>query len=110
MYHYQFPARGEQPPVDLFWYDGGLRPPRPECVEPSRELPQQGGSLIVGDEGAIQSGLWSGSPHIIPEEKRRQYKEPEPDDPAFRRTPSRLARRLQRRPARQFQLRIRPPG
>ena len=24
MYHYKFPARGERPPVDLFWYDGGF--------------------------------------------------------------------------------------
>jgi len=31
MYHYVFPRRGERPPVDVFWYDGGLRPPRPAC-------------------------------------------------------------------------------
>ena len=80
-YHYKFPARGEQPPVDLFWYDGGLRPPRPECLEPTRDLPLQGGSLIVGDAGAIQSGLWSGSPHIIPEARRRAYEPPEPSIP-----------------------------
>ncbi len=81
VYHYQFPARGEQPPVDLSWYDGGLKPPRPECLEPTRDLPEQGGSLIVGDEGAILSGLWSGSPHIIPEKRRREYQEPEPSIP-----------------------------
>jgi predicted dehydrogenase len=81
MVHYKFPAQGEQPPVDLFWYDGGLRPPRPECLELNRDLPQQGGSLIVGDQGAIMSGLWSGSPHIIPEKKRREYEPPEPTIP-----------------------------
>ncbi|MHB8899031.1 MAG: Gfo/Idh/MocA family protein [Thermoguttaceae bacterium] len=81
MYHYRFPARGQQPPVDLFWYDGGLRPPRPDCLEPGRDLPAQGGSLIVGDEGAILSGMWSGSPHIIPEKKRREYQPPEPSIP-----------------------------
>ncbi len=81
IYHYKFPQRDEQPPVDLFWYDGGLRPPRPECLEPTRDLPLQGGSLIVGDEGAIQSGLWSGSPHIIPEARRRSYEPPEPSIP-----------------------------
>ena len=29
---YQFPARGAQPPVELKWFDGGLRPPRPPEV------------------------------------------------------------------------------
>jgi predicted dehydrogenase len=75
-YHYVFPRRGERPQVDLFWYDGGLRPPRPACLEPDRDLPADGGSLIVGDEGAILSGVWSGSPRIIPEEKMRAYKQP----------------------------------
>src|ERR1051325_8366128 len=28
MVTYEFPARGEMPPVKLIWYDGGLRPPR----------------------------------------------------------------------------------
>jgi predicted dehydrogenase len=76
MYHYQFPSRGQQTPVDLYWYDGGLRPPRPECLEPDRELPRDGGSLIVGDQGAILSGSWSASPRIIPEQRMRQYQSP----------------------------------
>jgi predicted dehydrogenase len=78
MYHYVFPARVDRPPVDLFWYDGGLRPPRPACLEPDRDLPTDGGSLIVGDDGAILTGVWSGSPRIIPETKMRQYKPPPP--------------------------------
>lgn len=75
-YHYRFPARGEQPPVDLYWYDGGLMPPRPECLEPGRELPREGGSLMVGDKGAILSGVWSGSPQIIPEKRNLEYQRP----------------------------------
>jgi len=75
-YHYKFPPRGEQPEVDLFWYDGGLRPPRPDCLELDRDLPQAGGSLIVGDQGAILSGMWSASPRIIPERKMRDYRRP----------------------------------
>lgn len=76
VYHYKFPARGTQPPVDLFWYDGGIRPPRPDCLEFKRELPRNGGSLLVGEKGAILSGTWSGSPRIIPEKKMRNYKQP----------------------------------
>lgn len=75
-YHYKFPPRGERPELDLFWYDGGLRPPRPDCLEPDRDLPQAGGSLIVGDQGAILSGIWSASPRIIPERKMQEYRRP----------------------------------
>lgn len=80
-YHYRFPSRGDQPPVQLYWYDGGLRPPRPACLEPDRELPTAGGSLIVGDTGAILSGIWSGSPRIIPDEKMRRFEPPAPTIP-----------------------------
>jgi predicted dehydrogenase len=75
-YHYRFPPRGQRPAVDLFWYDGGVMPPRPDCLEPGRDLPRSGGSLIIGDEGALLSGSWSGSPRIIPEQKMKQYTQP----------------------------------
>ncbi len=81
MYHYVFPRRGDRPPVDVFWYDGGLRPPRPACLEPERELPPAGGSLIIGEDGAILSGVWSGSPRIIPEERMHRYRPPPPSIP-----------------------------
>ncbi|MHC4521137.1 MAG: Gfo/Idh/MocA family protein, partial [Planctomycetota bacterium] len=71
--HWKFPARGALPPVDLYWYDGGIRPPRPDCLELERSLPRNGGSLLVGEHGAILSGIWSGSPRIIPEKKMREY-------------------------------------
>lgn len=81
MVHYEFPARGTQPPVSLFWYDGGLRPPRPACLESDQDLPQEGGSLIVGDEGAILSGLWSATLQIIPKRKQMEYQGPTPTIP-----------------------------
>lgn len=79
--HWKFPARGEMPPVDLYWYDGGIRPPRPDCLEPGRNLPRNGGSLLVGEHGAILSGIWSGSPRIIPEKEMRDYTLPAPTIP-----------------------------
>lgn len=81
MVHYKFPARDRRPPVDLFWYDGGLRPPRPDCLESDRELPAAGGSLMIGDQGAILSGVWSDSPRIIPERTMRQTRQPPPTIP-----------------------------
>jgi hypothetical protein len=76
LYHYKFPAHGPSPEVDVFWYDGGPMPPRPDCLEPNRNLPRLGGSLIVGDQGAILSGSWSESPRIIPEQKMKEYQQP----------------------------------
>jgi len=81
VYHYKFPPRRQRGAVDLFWYDGGLTPPRPDCLEPNRDLPRAGGSLIVGDRGAILSGSWSASPRIIPEQKMKQYELPPPTIP-----------------------------
>jgi predicted dehydrogenase len=83
-YRYRFPARNAQPPVDLFWYDGGLQPPRPDCLEPDRDLPKGGGSLIIGDKGALLSGIWSGSPRIIPQPTMRNYQQPPPTIPRSR--------------------------
>jgi len=78
---YQFPARGNMPPVKLIWYDGGLKPPRPEELEPGRELPDNG-SVFVGDRGVIMCDSYGGSPRIIPESRMQAYQRP----------PKRLAR------------------
>ena len=75
--HYQFPARGDMPPVKVTWYGGGLMPPRPEELEPGRKLTGGGnGILFVGDKGKIMCGGWGGNPRIIPETKMRAYKRP----------------------------------
>ena len=39
---------------------------------------------MIGDKGAILSGVWSGSPRIIPEERMRSYKHPSPTIPRSR--------------------------
>jgi predicted dehydrogenase len=73
MVTYQFPARGaesqkhnahliglsgvaagevEMPECKLVWYDGGLRPPRPEGL-PNGQVMGDNGRLLVGDKGFI---------------------------------------------------------
>jgi predicted dehydrogenase len=74
---YQFPARGDMPPMKLTWYDGGLLPPRPDELEAGRPLEQDGsGTLIIGDKGIIKYGQYGDSPRIIPEAKMQAYKLP----------------------------------
>ncbi|MGD8499840.1 MAG: Gfo/Idh/MocA family oxidoreductase [Phycisphaerales bacterium] len=77
MIHYQFPTRKDMPPVKATWYGGGLMPPRPDELEPGRELTGGGnGILFVGDKGKIMCPGWGGSPRIIPEAKMKAYKLP----------------------------------
>ncbi|UCC98443.1 MAG: Gfo/Idh/MocA family oxidoreductase [Phycisphaerales bacterium] len=73
--HYEFPARGEMPPLKLTWYDGGRLPDRPEELEPGRRMPASG-TLFVGETGKIVSDEYSGAPRIIPESKMKAYKIP----------------------------------
>ena len=40
------------PPVKLVWYDGGMRPPRPEGLQDGPEMGSSG-RLIIGDKGFI---------------------------------------------------------
>lgn len=49
---FEFPANGNRPPVTLFWYDGGKKPPE-ELLE--GEKLSDSGSLIVGDKGKLYS-------------------------------------------------------
>jgi hypothetical protein len=78
---YDFAARGNMPPVKFTWYDGGLKPPRPE--ELALNLPLKGdgeendeGLLFIGDRGKILCAFNGGSPKLIPEAKMASYKQP----------------------------------
>jgi len=67
--HYEFPARGDMPPVKVVWYDGGMRPPRPEELEDGRQVGDNG-KLFIGDKGKMLSE------RIIPEAKMKEYGKP----------------------------------
>jgi len=73
---WEFPARGDLPPVTLTWYDGGNRSPRPKELEAERNLPGQGG-LYYGDKGVILYPH-GGGPRLIPESRMKGFKAPEP--------------------------------
>jgi predicted dehydrogenase len=78
---YNFPARGDMPPVKFTWYDGGLKPPRPDELEENRpmkvaEEEEDEGLLFVGDRGKILCSFHGGHPQLIPESKMRNYKQP----------------------------------
>jgi len=67
---YEFPARGDMPPVKLIWYDGGEMPERPPELEPGRRMGNSmGGSLLIGDKATIMTDSHCGRCRIIPEKK-----------------------------------------
>ncbi|QXD25877.1 Gfo/Idh/MocA family oxidoreductase [Opitutia bacterium ISCC 51] len=78
---YQFPARGNKPPVTLHWSDGRLLPPRPEMLPPEVKL-FNSGALILGSKGVIQHGSHgAGGLQLYPESLRKSYQRPEPTIP-----------------------------
>ncbi len=76
VHYFQFPAKGDRPPVKLIWYSG-LMPPRPDELEPGRDLIGNGnGILFIGDKGKIMCEGWGGAPHFIPESRLRDFTRP----------------------------------
>jgi len=58
---FKYPARGQRGPVDLVWYDGGMRPQIPEGVD---DLPEEG-MMFTGDKGRILAGFRVENPYIV---------------------------------------------
>ena len=88
---YEFPARGELPPLKFYWYeghkDGKKNLPRQELIEqiyppttqPSdkKQRLSDSGSIIVGSEGILYSPNDYGADFkLYPEEKFHDYKPP----------------------------------
>jgi len=79
---YEFGQRGKLPPISFTWYDGNIRPSLPECIETGRRLgDDDGGSMFIGEKGALVAGTYGGSPVIYPAELRQEFKRPEKSIP-----------------------------
>lgn len=73
--YYDFPARGDRPAVKVTWYDGGLKPPRPNSWPSGESLPNRG-VLFVGDKGELFCGGAGGAPKLLPESRARELPPP----------------------------------
>ena len=69
MVRYEFPSRGDLPPVSLLWYDGGLRPMQIPELEDGMQM-ESGGVLYIGDKGKILGD------RILPASLRNSYQAP----------------------------------
>jgi predicted dehydrogenase len=70
MVRYQFPARGDMPPVKLTWYDGGLMPARPKELEDGLRMGGADDNLYVGDKGKMLGH------RLIPQSRSNEYGKP----------------------------------
>lgn len=75
---YEFPARGELPPVKLTWYDGGKKP-APEITDKVKMYLKDGkvpgsGAILIGDNGVMFSPDDYGTQQFVnPKELRDEF-------------------------------------
>lgn len=79
--NYEYPARGDLPPVRMTWYDGGKRPASlAELRDGSgKPIDWRAGQLFVGREGMLISDY--GRHLLLPAEKFADFRRPEPTIP-----------------------------
>ncbi len=70
----RFAPSGDRPALDIFWYDGGIKPPVPEELMAVNQEFAEEGMMFVGDKGKILGGFRSESAQLIPEASMRDYR------------------------------------
>jgi predicted dehydrogenase len=72
---YQFPARGERPPVKMTWYEKGFEVPKPRRWDPDTPLAAEGGMYMEGTKETLyHAGMRPESPQIKPNERFMELK------------------------------------
>jgi predicted dehydrogenase len=73
---YQFPKRGNMPPVSLTWYDGRLLPPTPRDFGEGDKF-ERNGAILIGEKGSIiHKSHGAGAVRILPKKLADGYKQP----------------------------------
>jgi hypothetical protein len=66
---WKFDATSHFGPIDLFWYDGGMKPANPPEMESDDKVLESEGMMFVGDKGKIIGGFRCENPVIVPESR-----------------------------------------
>lgn len=77
---FKYPANGDRPPVDLCWYDGGMRPPIPEELVAINETLPAEGMMFVGEKGKILAGFNVQNPRLFSKKKEEVKTTSQPID------------------------------
>lgn len=78
---FQFPARGDQPPVKFVWYEGVKKQKKnlPDKKYFHGDSPSDSGSLLVGDKGILYSPNDYGADYrLFPRKEFEGFKPPQP--------------------------------
>ncbi|MDQ3813017.1 MAG: Gfo/Idh/MocA family oxidoreductase [Armatimonadota bacterium] len=103
---WDYPARGDMPPLKLYWYDGkrkGVQNAGPgdtadSVAREAANVPplmlelkkkydrkfEGNATLYVGDKGVMYTGFYGGGTRIIPEEAHKAFPVPEPKIPRIK--------------------------
>jgi predicted dehydrogenase len=66
---FKFAAKGKRPALDLFWYDGGMKPRIPEELDRTGGELAAEGMMFVGDKGVILADFRGENPRVLSGDK-----------------------------------------
>ena len=76
--HFYFPERGDLPPVEMVWYDGGIMPPRPDELKTEEPMGNwDGGVIFEGSKGKIMCGVYGADPTLLPTKLMKEVELPQ---------------------------------
>src|SRR5437763_2305211 len=77
---FDFAARGNMPPVAIYWHDGMAKQPELQGVPPGELLGDSdvNGSVFIGDKGVVTTGCYGERTRLLPAEKIKDYRLPPP--------------------------------
>ncbi|MEM7231932.1 MAG: Gfo/Idh/MocA family oxidoreductase [Planctomycetota bacterium] len=79
---YKFPANAKRGPIEMTWFDGKMRPPKPEKIDGN--LPGTG-AIVYGTDGAIvHNSHGGGGARFASKAQQKDYKKPDPTLPRIR--------------------------
>jgi predicted dehydrogenase len=68
-----FKGQNGKPDIKLHWMDGGIRPDRPEELEPNELMGDGGnGTIFLGTKGKMICGTYGALPNLLPTSKSKQ--------------------------------------
>ena len=68
---YEFPARGNRPPLKWMWYDGAMRPSLQPWFEEGRHMPDNS-TFVVGTKASVLADANYFTVRIVPEAKMQE--------------------------------------
>ena len=80
-----FPARDNMPACELWWYDGGIRPMRPDELLSNEEFGSwDGGVLFEGEKGKLLCDMYGENARLLPTMRMKDFKKPAKTEPRYK--------------------------